>query len=56
MNNNLKTFPRAENPDSNPWLIWKKKFDAELREMYYHDDFSAHVLIQHILKETGEEI
>ena len=35
---------------------WKERIIRELAEMYKGEDFSAHVLIQHLLAEDGETI
>ena len=56
---NLKNFPRFKG-DIGKYLDevipWKIGFEKELRELYEGKDFSARVLIQHILCKTGEEI
>ena len=37
-------------------IEWKVDFEHELKDFYKERDFSAQVLIQHILRRSGDEI
>ena len=53
MENNLKTLADCGCVHCRDW---KTKIIAELAEMYRGKDFSAYVLIQHLLQEDGETV
>lgn len=62
MNHNLETVKlklRAYNTHRGRLEAVFKELESlekELEDLYKGDDFSAHILIQHVLRKSGEEI